>query len=40
VVVNIVDATNLERNLYLSVQIMEMEVPFIIVLNMMDEAEA
>ena len=40
VVVDIVDATNLERNLYLSVQIMEMEVPFILALNMMDEAEA
>jgi small GTP-binding protein len=39
VVVDIVDATNLERNLYLSVQIMEMEVPFIIALNMMDEVE-
>jgi ferrous iron transport protein B len=40
VVVDIVDAANLERNLYLSVQIMEMEVPFILALNMMDEAES
>ena len=37
--VNIVDASNLERNLYLSVQILEMGVPCIIVLNMMDVAE-
>ena len=40
VVVDIVDASNLERNLYLAVQIMEMEVPFILALNMMDEAES
>ena len=40
VVVDIVDASNLERNLYLAVQIMEMEAPLIIVLNMMDEAES
>ena len=40
VVVDIVDAANLERNLYLAVQIMEMEVPLIIALNMMDEVEA
>jgi small GTP-binding protein len=40
VVVDIVDASNLERNLYLAVQIMEMEVPLILALNMMDEAEA
>jgi ferrous iron transport protein B len=39
VVVNVVDASNLERNLYLSVQILEMGVPTIIVLNMMDVAE-
>ena len=39
VVVNIVDASNLERNLYLTVQILEMGVPCIIVLNMMDVAE-
>jgi ferrous iron transport protein B len=40
VVVDIVDASNLERNLYLSVQLMEMDVPLILALNMMDEAEA
>ena len=39
VVVNVVDASNLERNLYLSVQILEMGVPSTIVLNMMDVAE-
>ncbi len=39
VVVDVVDASNLERNLYLAVQIMEMEVPVIIALNMMDEAK-
>lgn len=38
-VINIVDATNLERNLYLSTQIMEMDVPMIIALNMMDTVE-
>jgi ferrous iron transport protein B len=40
VVVDIVDASNLERNLYLTLQIMEIEVPLIIALNMMDEAES
>ncbi|AKG54193.1 ferrous iron transport protein B [Dehalogenimonas sp. WBC-2] len=40
VVVNIIDASNLERNLYLTVQLMEMEIPFIIALNMMDEVES
>lgn len=35
-VINIVDATNLERNLYLTTQILEMDVPVIIALNMMD----
>jgi small GTP-binding protein len=40
VVVDIVDASNLERNLYLAVQIMEMNVPLILALNMMDEVEA
>lgn len=38
-VINIVDATNLERNLYLTTQIMEMDVPVVIALNMMDEVE-
>jgi ferrous iron transport protein B len=40
VVVNIVDASNLERNLYLTIQVMEMGVPIIIALNMMDGAES
>lgn len=38
-VINIVDATNLERNLYLTTQILEMDVPMVIALNMMDEVE-
>ncbi len=38
-VVNIVDASNLERNLYLSVQLMEMQVPVLMVLSMTDIAE-
>ncbi|MGN0817636.1 MAG: ferrous iron transporter B [Candidatus Coproplasma sp.] len=38
-IINIVDATNLERNLYLTTQILEMGVPVIIALNMMDEVE-
>lgn len=38
-VVNVVDATNLERNLYLTVQLLEMAVPLILVLNMIDVAE-
>ncbi|MCR4661381.1 MAG: ferrous iron transporter B [Clostridia bacterium] len=36
-VINIVDATNLERNLYLTTQLMEIDVPVVIALNMMDE---
>ena len=36
-VINIVDATNLERNLYLTTQLLEIEVPVVIALNMMDE---
>ncbi len=36
-VINIVDATNLERNLYLTTQIMEIDVPVVVALNMMDE---
>ncbi len=35
-VINIVDATNLERNLYLTTQLMEMDVPVVVALNMMD----
>ena len=38
-VINIIDATNLERNLYLTTQIMEIDVPMIIALNMIDEVE-
>lgn len=38
-VINIIDATNLERNLYLTTQIMEMDVPVVIALNMMDMLE-
>lgn len=38
-IINIVDATNLEHNLYLSVQLLELGVPMVIALNMMDEVE-
>lgn len=38
-VVNIVDASNLERNLYLTTQIMEMQVPMMVVVNMLDVAK-
>lgn len=38
-IVNIVDASNLERNLYLTVQLMEMRVPLVVALNMMDVAQ-
>jgi ferrous iron transport protein B len=40
VVVDIVDAANLERNLYLTAQILETGIPVIIVLNMIDQAQA
>ena len=36
-IINIVDATNLERNLYLTVQLLEMNIPMVVALNMMDE---
>jgi ferrous iron transport protein B len=36
-IINIVDATNIERNLYLSMQLIELNVPMVIALNMMDE---
>ena len=39
VIINIIDATNLERNLYLTTQILETDVPVVIALNMMDEVE-
>ena len=38
-VINIVDATNLERNLYLTTQLMEIDVPLVVALNMMDAVE-
>lgn len=38
-VINIIDATNLERNLYLTTQLMEIDVPMIVALNMMDAVE-
>ncbi len=36
-IINIVDATNIERNLYLTLQLMDMNIPMVIALNMMDE---
>ena len=36
-IINIVDATNVERNLYLTMQLLEMNVPMVVALNMMDE---
>lgn len=39
-VINVVDATNLERNLYLTVQIMELGIPVVMALNIYDEAQA
>ncbi len=38
-IINIIDATNLERNLYLTTQLLEMDVPVIVALNMIDEVE-
>jgi len=38
-IINIVDATNIERNLYLTMQLLEMDVPMVLALNMMDEVE-
>lgn len=38
--INIVDATNIERNLYLTLQLMELSIPMVIALNMMDEVTA
>lgn len=40
VLLNIVDATNIERNLYLSLQLMQLQVPMVIALNMMDEVKS
>ena len=39
-IINIVDATNIERNLYLSMQLIELNLPMVIALNMMDEVRA
>lgn len=39
-IINIVDATNMERNLYLTMQIMELGIPMVLALNMMDEVRA
>jgi ferrous iron transport protein B len=39
-IINIVDATNIERNLYLSLQLLELRIPTVIALNMMDEVRA
>ena len=39
-IINIVDATNIERNLYLSLQLLELGIPMVIALNMMDEVRA
>lgn len=39
-IINIVDATNIERNLYLTLQLLEMHIPTVVALNMMDEVRA
>ena len=39
-IINIVDATNIERNLYLTLQLLELHIPMVIALNMMDEVRA
>lgn len=39
-IINIVDATNIERNLYLTMQLLELDVPMVLALNMMDELTA
>ena len=39
-IINIVDATNIERNLYLTMQLMELDTPMVLALNMMDEVRA
>ncbi len=39
-IINIVDATNIERNLYLTLQLMELDMPMVVALNMMDEVRA
>lgn len=39
-IINIIDATNIERNLYLTLQLLEMRIPMVLALNMMDEVKA
>ncbi len=39
-IINIVDATNIDRNLYLTMQLLEMNIPMVVALNMMDEFSA
>lgn len=39
-IINIVDATNIERNLYLTMQLLELDIPMVVALNMMDEMTA
>lgn len=39
-IINIVDATNIERNLYLTLQLIELQIPMVLALNMMDEVHA
>ncbi len=39
-IINIVDATNIERNLYLTMQLIELDIPMVLALNMMDEMRA
>ena len=39
-IINIVDATNIERNLYLTLQLLELRIPMVVALNMMDEVRA
>jgi len=39
-IINIVDATNVERNLYLTMQLMELNIPVVVALNMMDEVDS
>lgn len=39
-IINIVDATNIERNLYLTLQLLELNIPMVLALNMMDEVRA
>lgn len=38
-IINVVDASNIERNLYLTMQLMELDIPMVLALNMMDEVE-